>query len=158
MPRRNVTSLANLGPILAANACSTLKSINLESDVGYQQDPALRGLDYALQDMAGNNVLEELELCIKSCPYNGEGCMDSGDLENLDRVLTEHGAFPKLRRVSIELKWQFDMSEIEYWSERDDEFAYLIPLDKVTREFFPRLYGNLASGFSFHQDDEINSC
>ncbi len=95
----------------------------------------MRGLDHALQDMAGNNVLEELELCIRPCPYDGEGCMDSGDLENLDRVLTEHGAFPKLRRVSFELNWQFYMYEGDYWS--DDDFDYLIPLDKVKRELFP---------------------
>ena len=123
--------------------------------MGYQQDPALRGLDYALQDMAGNNVLEELELCIKSCPYNGEGCMDSGDLEKLDRVLTEHGAFPKLRRVSIELKWQIYLESDGYWS--DDDFDYVIPLDRVTRELFPRLYGDLAFGFSFHQGKEFKS-
>ncbi len=151
----NGTSLANLGPILAANASSTLKSIYLESDVGHQNDTAWWDLDRALLDMAGNNVLEELELCIKLSVYN-KGCMKSRNFENLDRVLTEHGAFPKLRRVSFKVMWQFYMEPGGYWS--DVEIEYLIRLDRVKRELFPRLSGDLAFGFSFLQGDEPRYC
>ena len=112
----------------------------------------MRDLDRVLQDMAWNNVLEELELCIKPCPYDGEGCMDSGDLENLDRVLTEHGAFPKLRKVYLELRWQLYRYPDEVLS-NDSDPVYLMP-DKVMRELFPRLCGDLAFGFSFHQVEE----
>ena len=110
------------------------------------------GLDHALQDMAGKNVFEELELCIKlSGTYDPAGCMNSGNLD-LDRVLTEHGAFPKLRKVYLELRWQLYRYPDEVLS-NDSDPVYLMP-DKVMRELFPRLCGDLAFGFSFHQVEE----
>ena len=140
--------LASLGPILAANDSSALKSIYLHSNVGFRNNPVLWGLDCALQDLAGKNVLEELELCIKVNIEDDIDCTDSGDLENLDRVLTEQGAFPKLRRVSIEFKWHY------YMEDEADDPEYIVT--NVTREDFPRLCSNQAFDFSFRESDFID--
>ncbi len=102
--------------------------------------------------MARHNVLEELELCIKlSATNDPAGSMNSGDLDlHIDKVLTEHGAFPNLRRVYLELRWQLYTFPDDF---EIDEPNYLIT-DKVMRELFPRLCGDLAFGFSFHQVQE----
>ncbi|KJA21699.1 hypothetical protein HYPSUDRAFT_87915 [Hypholoma sublateritium FD-334 SS-4] len=146
--------LEGLGAILATNAASTstLKSIFLHSNVGYMNKTALWGLDCALQDLAGKNILEEIELCIKVCVEEGMHCTGSGDFPNLDRVLTEPGAFPKLRRVAIEFHWNFYKHENE--AEEDEDPECFIP-DKVTREQFVRLSSNVALDFSFCEDEHI---
>ncbi len=109
------------------------------------------GLDRALQEIAGKNVLEELELCIKLfATHEAPGCVNSGNLD-LDRVLTEHGAFPKLRRVYLKFQWQLNVDPYELQINHFDlDSGYLMP-DKVMRELFPRLCGDLAFGFTFHQ-------
>lgn len=112
-------SLKSIGLSLKANTRPTLKSIVLYSEVGqWQKFNPLRGLDHALQEIAGRNVLVELQVVIVVESF--DGCdTDSGDFPNLDTVLTEAGAFPKLRRVSLEVAWGLDIGFVKSESSSD---------------------------------------
>ena len=57
-------SLKSIGLSLKANTRPTLKSIVLYSEVGWQNFNPLRGLDHALQEISGRNVLVELQVVI----------------------------------------------------------------------------------------------
>ena len=105
-------SLKSIGLSLKANTRPTLKSIVLYSEVGWQNFNPLRGLDHALQEISGRNVLVELQVVI--LVESTDGCyMDSGDFPNLDTALSEAGAFPKLRRVSLEVAWDLSLGIVK---------------------------------------------
>jgi hypothetical protein len=91
--------LAGLGASLAINAYRTLKSLELSITVrvGDDYDP-LCGLSRELRFIAGNNILEELELDVV-VQADASCRTDSEDWSAFDSVLTESGAFPMLHRV-----------------------------------------------------------
>lgn len=99
----------------------------------------LRGLNHALQDIAGNNALEELQ--VKMIVESSDGCfVYSDDFPNLDTILTEAGAFPKLRRVTIGVEWY---PVTKTYSSPD--FG---PPDQLERDQFPQLCGSPTINFS----------
>lgn len=131
-------SLASLGSSLAANTPPTLKLIVLHSEVDYMNFNPLRGLDHALRDIAGRNALVELQVLIMV--ESSDGCDTySEDFPDLDRILTENGAFSKLRRVAIDVLWD---------SQGFKTASDLGPPDKLTREQFPRLCSSPLIDFS----------
>jgi hypothetical protein len=128
--------LAGLGANLAINVYGTLKLLALAiTVVGDDYDPFCR-LSRELRYIAGNNILEELELKVMV----QEGASFRTDSENrsaFDSVLTESGAFPMLRQVSVEIWWSITDWEHEGITERLKE-------DK-----FPRLVESKAVKFNF---------
>lgn len=121
--------------MLIANGPSTVRSITLRSDVEPHHKTTLWGLDNVLQDLAGENILEELNffISVEGTDYD-VCCLDSGDLFNLDSWLTKPGAFPKLRRVAINFDWINDEGKLD---------------QGLTREHFVRLCNYPAVDFCY---------
>ena len=108
--------LAGLGTSLAINAHRTLKLLEFGVTV-LEDDYLLCGFDHELKFIAGNNILEALRLYLEiedETSFQTESELE--DWSSLDSVLTESGAFPMLRRVSIEISWWSESMEI---SERE---------------------------------------
>ena len=134
-------SLKSIGLSLKANTRPTLKSIVLYSEVGWQNFNPLRGLDHALQEISGRNVLVELQVVI--LVESTDGCyMDSGDFPNLGTVLTEAGAFPKLCQVSLEVAWDLSLGIVKSQSS-DSGTPY-----RLERFQFPQLCRSPTIDFS----------
>ena len=94
--------LTGLGASLAINAYRTLKSLEISvTVVGDDHDP-LCGLNRELRFIAGNNILEELDLDV-ALQQDVSCRIESEDWSTFDSVLTESGAFPMLRRVLVEV-------------------------------------------------------
>jgi hypothetical protein len=131
--------LAGLGASLAINAYKALEFLALTiTVVGNDCDP-LRGLSRELRFIAGNNILEELELDVMV----QEGALrrtDSEDWSAFDSVLTASGAFPMLHRVSVKIGWYITEREK---SEQDAIF------ESLKEDKFPRLVESKAVKFNF---------
>ena len=138
--------LAGLGASLAKYTYRTLKFLELYvTVVGDDHDP-LCGLNGELRHIAGNNVLEELELNVvvqQDVPCR----IESDDWSAFDSVLTESGAFPLLHRVLVAIWWYplyRDQSEVDS------------VLECLKEERFPRLVESKAVKFNFcaeHHDE-----
>jgi hypothetical protein len=125
-----------LGSSLAINSYRTLKFLGFSiTVVGEAHDP-LCGLSPELRLIAGNNVLEEFELVLIDASCRTE----SKDWSVFDSVLTESGAFPMLRRVSVEVRW--------YLLFRDPIEQGAV-LESLKEDKFPRLVENEAVEFNF---------
>jgi hypothetical protein len=134
--------LAGLGPSLAINAYRTLKLLALSiTVVGDYYDP-LCGLNRELRFIAGKNILEELELDMvvqADSPCRTE----SEDWSAFDSVLTGSGAFPMLRRVSVEIWWYSHGMDV------DDMDAEDGILESLKEGKFLRLVESKAVEFNF---------
>ena len=131
--------LAGLGGSLAINAYQTLKLLKLITIIGDDYD-ALCWPSRELGFIAGNNILEELELVV--VPGNGtySSVPEYDDWSALDLVLTESRAFPMLRRVSVKIPWYstcMDLSE------------HIATLKSLKKKKFPRLVESKAVKFNF---------
>jgi hypothetical protein len=129
--------LARLGASLAINAHQTLKLLALRIVV---EDNPLCGLGRELRFIAGNNILEVLELdltvdAVNSCRTESE------DWSTFDSVLTESGAFPMLHRVSVEIWW--NSYDTDYVGDEDSIWK------SFKKEKFPRLAESKAVEFNF---------
>jgi hypothetical protein len=137
-------SLAGLGESLKiSNAHQTLKLLAL-SIVVRDDDNPLCGLGRELRFIAGNNILEELELdvvvdAIFLLPANSE----SEDWSAFDSVLTESGAFPMLHRVSVEFGWNSHGLEVDGADDEDGIW------ESLKEDRFPRLAESKAVEFNF---------
>jgi hypothetical protein len=131
--------LEGLGASLAINAYRTLKSLALRI-VGYDHDP-LCGLSRELIVIAGNNILEELELDVVVQP-NVTDEIESLDLRfyDFDSMLTESGSFPMLHRVSVEIRWHSLGTDV-------DNIDCI--LEYLKEQMFPRLEESEAVEFNF---------
>lgn len=137
-------SLASLGSSLAASTLPTLKSIVLHTAGSYKDGIPLRGLDHALQEIAGRNALVELQVLI-TVFINSKSYVPSGDFSNLDRVLTEDESFPELRQVTIELTRETYHTVGQY----ND----LWPPQNSAEEQFPHLYSSPTIDFTYSYKD-----
>ena len=132
--------LAGLGASLAINAYRTLKLLQVRVIVvGDDYDP-LCGLNRELRVIAGNNILEELDLDVvvkADIPCR----TDSKDWHTFDSVLNEPGAFPVLRRVSVKFLWYttdvLDQDRVE--SVKEDKFPRLVESKTVEFTFCAEL-------------------
>ena len=138
--------LEGLGASLAKYTYRTLKFLELYvTVVGDDHDP-LCGLNSELRYIAGNNVVEELELYV-GVKDDSPSRNVSEDWSGFDSVLTESGAFPSLHRVLVEIWWYplyRDQSEVD---------AVLVCLNE---DRFPRLVESKAVKFNFcaeHHDE-----
>ena len=133
--------LAGLGESLAINASRTLTSLGLRiRSIDYHDDP-LCEFNRELGFIAGNNILEELRLDMWS--YDASSYLESSDPElwsAFDSMLTDPGAFPVLRRVSVKFGWY-----LEHWSESEKD-AVSEELKEIN---FPRLVESEAVEFNF---------
>ena len=125
--------MAGLGATLAINAYRTLKVLKLRIAVVGDYDP-LCGLNRELKVIAGNNILEKLELDM--VVNTDVSCRtDSEVWHTFDSVLTKSGAFPALRRVSVKFWWYttdvLDQDRVE--SVKEDKFPRLV--ESKTVEF-----------------------
>ncbi|KAF8971145.1 hypothetical protein BDZ97DRAFT_1651420 [Flammula alnicola] len=134
--------LVGLGASLAANAHRTLRSAIFSYMVyGDHYDP-LCGLSRELRMIAGNNVLEELQLRVGvQTDYTCR--TESEEWSAFDAVITESGAFPMLGRVSVEIVW------LSFY--RDEDEAEDV-LDSLDEDRFPRLLESTALEFTFSAD------
>lgn len=136
--------LFGLGSSLVANAYRTLNSLTFKVTVPPGYDDPLYGFIPELQQIAGNNVLEELHIVVlvgAEDPYIAE--LD--DWPDLDVALTRQGAFPMLRRVAINLVWYtHDLDE--------DEIEDL--LNKLTEDQFPHLVKSPTVQFKFYEQHD----
>ena len=109
--------------------------------VGAHRDP-LCGLPLMLRRLSENNVLEKLKVIV--LVETDEPCRtDSDDWPDFDAVLTAQGAFPMLRKVSVDLIWtSFDRSEQEV-----EEL-----LGNLTQDHFPRLLESPTIWFQFNEE------
>ena len=141
--------LAGLGANLAKYSYRTLKFLELYvTVVGDDHDP-LCGLNGELRHIAGNNVLEELELNVvvqQDVPCRTE----SDDWSAFDSVLTEPGAFPMLHRVLVEIWWYTASRNL---SEQD------AVLESLKEDKFPRLVKSKAVEFNFRAEiQDVSWC
>jgi hypothetical protein len=134
--------LTGLGASLAINAHQTLKLLALRTVIKVNYDP-LCELGRELRFVAGNNILEELELNL--VVYTFALPIESEDWSAFDSVLTEFGAFPVLHRVSFSL-------EIlgRRWDDVDVEDG--IGKTLLLKDKFPRLAESKAVEFNFSVD------
>ena len=105
MPQR--LELAGLGSSLAINAYRTLKTLQFSLNIERDDRDLLCGIEHELRFLAGNNIIEILELDMVFLDESSFQ-IDSEDWyadSALDSLLTESGGFPMLHRVSIELWW-----------------------------------------------------
>lgn len=101
----------------------------------------LCGLPLELRQLSGNNVLEKLKITVTVGA--DEPCRtDSDDWSDLDAVLTDQGAFPKLREVAVVLAWNS-------WDRDEEEVEELF--DRLNKTHFPRLE---SSAIRFQFDEE----
>ena len=138
--------LEGLGASLAKYTYRTLKFLELYvTVVGDDHDP-LCGLNSELRYIAGNNVVEELELYV-GVKDDSPSRNVSEDWSGFDSVLTESGAFPLLHRVLVAIWWYplyRDQSEVDS------------VLECLKEERFPRLVESKAVKFIFcaeHHDE-----
>jgi hypothetical protein len=134
--------LTGLGASLAINAHQTLKLLALSYFTGANYDH-LCGLGRELRFMAGNNVLEQLELDV--VVYAVALQNESEDWSAFDSVLAESGAFPMLHRVTI-LLHILCVSTDDDVNDVDVEEGILKSLKE---DRFPRLAESKAVEFNF---------
>ena len=131
--------LAGLGASLAKYTYRTLRFLELHVIVvGDDHDP-LCGLNCELRHIAGNNVLEDLELNVV-VQVDAPCRTESEDWSAFDSVVTESGAFPMLHRVLVEIWWHSscrDPSSVDAF------------LDSLKEDRFPRLVESKAVKFNF---------
>ena len=128
--------LAGLGASLTINAYQTLKLLQIGvTVVGDYYDP-LCGLNLELRAIAGNNILEKLELDV-GVNIDVSCRTDSKDWHTFDSVLTDPGAFPVLRRVSVKFRW--------YTTDMLNQDR----LESVKENNFPRLVESKTVEFTF---------
>ena len=140
--------LAGLGVNLSINSYRTLKLLAFTiTVVGNNYDP-LCGLSRELRFIAGNNILEELQLDVRV--YKSTSCrIDSEDWSALDSVLTESGAFPMLHRVSIKMWWyrmpvtgtELREQEAIVESLMENRFPQLRESKMIELNFYPHVSG-----------------
>ena len=128
MPQR--LELAGLGSSLAFNAYRTLKSLLFSLNIERDDRDLLCGIEHELRFLAGNNIIEILELDMVFLDEPSFQ-IDSEDWSALDSLLTESGGFPMLHRVSIELWWYSGSTECL----NRDKFPRLVESKAVTLEF-----------------------
>ena len=133
--------LAGLGESLAIDAYRTLTSLRLNTTITIADndlDP-LCGLSRELGFIAGNNILEVLQLDVWF--KDASSYLTRFELWSaFDSVLTDSGAFPVLRRVSVEFGW-FS----KHWSEPEKDAI----LEGLKENKFPRLVESEAVEFNF---------
>ena len=133
--------LAGLGESLAINASRTLTSLGLGIRNIDDHDDPLCGFSRELGFIAGNNVLEELRLdmwCYGASLYPVSH--DSDLCSAFDSMLTDSGAFPVLRRVSVKFGWF-----LKHWSENEKDAVF----EGLKENNFPRLVESEAVEFNF---------
>jgi hypothetical protein len=134
--------LARLGASLAINAHQTLKLLALCTFAIDPYNP-LCGLDRELRFIAGDNILEELELDVVIDAVDLLWLTESEDWSAFDSVLTESGAFPMLHRVSISVKI-LRGSDVDDVGDEDGIWESLTKEDML-----PRLAESNAVEFNF---------
>ena len=146
--------LAGLGESLAISASRTLTSLELRTTsiiVDNDHLDPLCGLSRELGFIAGNNILEVLRLDVW---FTGASSyLTHFELWSaFDSMLTDSGAFPVLRRVSVDFGW-FS----RYWSETAKDA--ILELERLKEnKFFPRLVESEAVKFSFSTTDTHKLC
>ena len=136
--------LTGLGASLAINAYRTLTSLEIGIYVVRDDYDPLCGLSHELGFIAGINIIEELYLDVLvrvGTRWRTE------DLSAFDSVLTEPGAFPILRRVSVKIWWYLECKP-EDQEDRDDVDA-MFKLESSKEDKFPRLVESKAVEFNF---------
>jgi hypothetical protein len=135
--------LTGLVASLAINAYQTLKLLAHRTVIKVNYDP-LCELGRELRFIAGNNILEELELNLVVYALQTESedwSVFDSDWSVFDSMLTESGAFPMLHRVSISLEiWR------DFWNFVDVEDGIW---KSLTEDKFPRLAESKAVEFNF---------
>ena len=138
--------LVGLGESLAINASRTLTSLGISVtgpilNNDHRDDP-LCGLSRELELIAGNNILEELQLDV-CFEYASSSYLTHFELWSVfDSMLTDSVAFPMLRRVSVELQWFSKYPNLS-GSEHD------AILESLKENKFPRLVESEAVEFIF---------
>ena len=134
--------MAGLGESLAINAYRTLTSLGLYTTIStldnYHHDP-LCGLRRELGFIAGDNILEELQLDM----WFNDASLYLTHFEiwsAFDSMLTDSGAFPVLRRVSVKFRW-FS----KYWSKPEKDGI----LESLKENKFSQLVESEAVEFNF---------
>ena len=137
--------LEGLGASLAINSYRTLQFLALTIIVvGNYHDP-LCGLSPELRLIAGNNVLEELELDL-AVQIGSSVRTGSEDWSAFDSMLTDSSAFPMLRRVSVKIgRYPLSKGPIEHNAVLDSEI--------LREDSFPRLVE--SKGVVFNLSTEI---
>jgi hypothetical protein len=134
--------LAGLGASLASNAYRTLKFLDLCIIVVGDDYDLLCGFNRELRFIAGNNILEKLELDVmvqQDTPCRA----DSDDWSTFDSVLTESSAFPMLHHVVVEY----------WWHSVSRDVSEMIPVfESLKEDKFPRLVESKAVEFNFYAE------
>jgi len=135
--------LAGLGASLAINAYRTLKLLELFITVVGDDYIPLCGLNRGLRVIAGNNILEwlELNLVVESEEFRPT---DFGDWPTFDSLLTESGAFPMLHRVSVGILWHSTFRDLRE------------PMKSLRAFKFPRLVESKAVEFIFRPEFQVS--
>ena len=122
--------LSGLGSSLAINAYRTLKSLEFKLNIERDDHDHLCGIERELRFIAGNNIIEMLELDMLFL-VDSSFQIKSEDWSAFDSVLTEPGGFPMLHRVSVVIWWYSGSME----SLKKDMFPRLVESKAVTVEF-----------------------
>jgi hypothetical protein len=127
--------LAGMGASLAINAYRTLNSLYFSIPLRDDYDPFC-GISRELRFIAGNNILEKLELYVV---IEGDASFptESEDWSAFDSLLTESGAFPMLHRVLVEV----DLEDLDcvMGSLKEDKFPRLVESETVEFDCYATL-------------------
>ena len=133
--------LAGLGASLAINAYRTLKILEIGvTVVGDDHDP-LCGLNRELRFIAGNNILEDLRLDV-TLQQDVLCRAETEDWSAFDSMLTESGAFPMLRLVSVRIWWYSVFRNLsgQVESLKEDKFPQLVESKAVDFDFLSEIH------------------
>ena len=133
--------LAGLGASLAINAYRTLKILEIGvTVVGDDHDP-LCGLNRELRFIAGNNILEDLRLDV-TLQQDVLCRTETEDWSAFDSMLTESGAFPMLRLVSVRIWWYSVFRNLsgQVESLQEDKFPQLVESKAVDFDFLSEIH------------------
>ena len=139
--------LAGLGESLAINAYRTLTSLRFSDILDIVHYDPSYGFNRELGFIAGNNILEELQLDVGFKIASLGFKVASSYLTHFevwsafDSMLTDSGAFPVLRQVSVKFRWY-----LSYWREPEKD-AILEGLKE--NKLFPRLVESESVKFNF---------
>lgn len=137
--------LTGLGSSLASNPYPTLKSITLDLGViERQENNFLHEMNRELKLLSKKNTLQVLE--VKAWVVLEVACSSFTNTwaADLDELLTDVGAYPELRQVSVNLKHFHDYTPIVPGARNPIKYSLVL-----TARAFPRLLESATIGFVF---------
>jgi len=135
-----INFFGNIARNISPSSRQRLKQITMVAELQARDDP-YKHFAHELEQMSGDNVLEEIELCL-NIETHDECNTEVERWAQLDNVCSQHGAYPYLRRVQI--------SVTTFSCGRDYTDLHSILRDDIGINGFRQLRNNKRIEFSFN--------